>query len=503
MPLRNLLLLLGTLTLSLICHIKAPGNHYARLVAQGIQLVASQSVHETSERELFENAMSGMLEGLDAYSQYLPPKVLKPLQEDLDQQFGGVGIVVEQNAESQKFIILSPSVGSPAQEAGIVAGDQIEAIDGEATEGMEFRELVARIRGEAGTNVRLRIRRASEDRSLEFALTRAIIDVPSVLGDSRLPDGSWDYVLQQQPDIGYIRINTFGEQTSGELRRALESLRGRVDSLIIDLRNNAGGSLMAAVDCCDMLLSQGTIVTTRGRNNRQQSEYSAGREIQFPEELPVVVLVNRFSASASEIVAACLQDHQRATVIGERTWGKGTVQSLFFLEGGRSAIKLTIANYSRPSGANIHRWDEASEEEEWGVRPNDGFLVKLDEEQLVALAQFRSRRDLSLDPLPPTSPASDVSGPTPDDVSNEVSDEVSASEGWYDDERQGEGVGERVVRELEREEDRQVSTEERESENGRDDEGREGVGEARDLDSGDWIGRDPQLRRAVEHLRGE
>jgi carboxyl-terminal processing protease len=287
MPLRNLMLLLGTLTISLICHLKAPGNHYARLVAQGIQLVASQSVHETSERQLFENAMSGMLEGLDAYSQYLSPEALKPLKEDLDQQFGGVGIVVEQNAESQKFVILSPSVGSPAQEAGIVAGDQIEAVDGESTEEMEFRELVAKIRGQAGTKVRLRIGRASEDRSLDFTLTRAIIDVPSVLGDQRLPDGTWDYVLQQHPDIGYIRINTFGEQTSGELRRALESLEGRVGSLIIDLRNNAGGSLMAAVDCCDMLMSQGTIVTTRGRNNRQQSEYSAHQELKFPPELPV------------------------------------------------------------------------------------------------------------------------------------------------------------------------------------------------------------------------
>jgi carboxyl-terminal processing protease len=472
MPLRNLMLVLGTLTLSLICHFKAPGNHYARLVAQGMSIVATQSVHETTSRSLFEKAMAGMLEGLDAYSQYLPPEVLEPLQQDLDQQFGGVGIVVEQNAERQRFVILSPSVGSPAQQAGIVAGDEIQAINNEPTEGMEIQKLVSMIRGEPGTTVRLQIRRASREQPVEYVLTRAIIDVPSVLGDQRRLDGSWHYVLEQEPEVGYIRINTFGEQTTDELRLAFDSLQGRVDSLIIDLRNNAGGSLSAAVDCCDMLLSQGMIVTTRGRNNELQTEYRAKTEVRFPESAPVVVLVNRFSASASEIVAACLQDHQRATVIGERTWGKGTVQSLFFMEGGRSALKLTIANYSRPSGANIHRWDDAGEEEDWGVQPNAGYVVRLEDEQLVYLAKYRSRRDLSLDPLPPPATPSTLASETQgvsvgEEVSanDEANNEVSAGEGGSADQEPG---------------DARYS---------------------HDADPKDWLSRDPQLRRAVDHLR--
>jgi carboxyl-terminal processing protease len=219
--------------------------------------------------------------------------------------------------------------------------------------------------------------------------------------------------------------------------------------------------------------------------------------------------VNRFSASASEIVAACLQDHQRATVIGERTWGKGTVQSLFFMEGGRSALKLTIANYSRPSGANIHRWDEAGEEEEWGVRPNDGFAVPLEEAQLVALAQFRSRRDLSLDPLPPTSPTPAIPSPTEDEISSVEPSSDTQAEG--DTEAEGDtgdtgdtqdAEADSDMQDAPAEEDEQVSQEAVEETLEEDTTDDVEVESWEDLDPSDWIGRDPQLRRAVEYLRG-
>jgi carboxyl-terminal processing protease len=433
MPLRNLLILLGAMSLSVVCYVKAPGNRYANLMAQGIRLVTAHSVHETTDRDLFEHAMAGMLSGLDEYSQFLPPRALRPLQEDLDQQFGGVGIVVEQNADTDEFVILSPSIDSPAQRAGIVAGDVIVGIEGKSTDGMKFHELVELIRGKPGTQVRLRIRRAGRDQPMEFTVARAVIEVPSVLGDARRPDGSWQYSLEFEPGIGYIRVNNFGERTASELRLALDSLNGRVDSLIVDLRNNAGGSLAAAVDACDMFLSRGIIVTTRGRNDRLQSRHEARGETRFPTELPLVVLVNRYSASASEIMAACLQDHGRAVVVGERTWGKGTVQSLFLLEGGRSALKLTVANYSRPSGANIHRWEDAEENGDWGVRPDDGFEVKLSDEQLVALAKRRSRRDLSLEPsesAPADLPPSDHDSDNGRDADSEVGAVVPGNADW-------------------------------------------------------------------------
>jgi len=485
MPLRNLLILLGMMALSLACYIKAPRNRYANLVAQCMEIVARHSVHETSSRELYENAMAGMVTGLDVYSQFLPPDVLRPLQQDIDQQFGGVGIVVEQNTETEQFVILSPSVGSPAHKAGIVAGDVILEVEGRATQEMTFREVVSLIRGEPGTPVRLKVRHADQPDAIAYTLTRAIIDVPSVLGDRRRPDGSWQYFFDQEPQLGYIRISTFGEQTSAELRRALGSIEGQVDSLIIDLRNNAGGSLAAAVECCDLFLTQGNIVTTRGRNDELQSSFRAGPRIGFPVEYPVVVLVNRFSASASEIVAACLQDHQRAVIVGERTWGKGTVQSLFLLEGGRSALKLTIANYSRPSGANIQRWDDAGEDEAWGVQPSDGFLVQLDDEQLVSLARRRSRRDLALDDVPLGSHG-DVT--SQDDRTNGVDrtqavDDAAADDGddqldGVDQPRNGgDATGESAAGELE---------DPSQSEQAQGDQG--------------WLSIDPQLRRAVEYL---
>ncbi len=212
------------------------------------------------------------------------------------------------------------------------------------------------------------------------------------MGYQRRPDGKWAYRLPGHPEIGYIWIESFGDLTAEELERALRQALPNVRGLIFDVRENAGGLLDAAVAVCDMFLDQGQIVSVRGRDPRDTRMFSArATKTIVPVEIPIVVLADKFSASAAEIFAACLQDSQRAVVIGERTWGKGTVQNLIELEAGRSALRLTTATYWRPSGHNIHRLPDNTDKDEWGVQPNDGFEVKLSEDEFKAMV--KSRRD--------------------------------------------------------------------------------------------------------------
>lgn len=407
MPTRNLVLLITLLAFSAICYLKAPGNYYATQVAEAMELISRASLEPVELRELFENAMQGMLTGFDPHSRYLPPAEYRPLQEDLDQQFGGVGIIVEQNVETGALTVLRPSLGSPAERAGIRAGDVIVAIDGHPAEGIQMSEAVQRIRGRPGTRVRLTVRHVGSDEPVDYELERQIIAVPSVLGDVRDERGGWQFVLADHPRIGYIRIETFGEQTVSELRAALESIAGRVDGLVLDLRNNSGGLLSAAVETCDLFLASGEIVSIRVRGGAVRDRYEARPGVAFPLHIPMAVLVNQYSASASEIVAACLQDHGRAVVVGQRTWGKGTVQNIYPFEGGRSALKLTVAEYRRPSGTNIHRGEGVDEQQQWGVKPNPGLDVPLEEDEFVQLFRQRRERDL------PSAAATDNAAATP------------------------------------------------------------------------------------------
>jgi carboxyl-terminal processing protease len=201
--------------------------------------------------------------------------------------------------------------------------------------------------------------------------------------------------LAEQPDIGYVRIISFGEQTVEELQSALAELEKKeVRGLVLDLRKNFGGILRAAVGTSDFFLSQGIIVSTRGRDKTQNLEvFQASGKGRYTG-WPMVVLVDHWTASAAEIVAACLQDHRRATIVGERTWGKGTVQNVIPLESGRSALKLTVATYWRPSEVNIHRSPNAKEEDDWGVKPDAGLTVPLSQPEQSRAADARRQRDM-------------------------------------------------------------------------------------------------------------
>ena len=393
MPPRNLTIIFIAAIMSLICYHKAERNRYASSVADAMELVSEYYVEEVDSRTLFEDAMSGMVSGLDQYSDYIGPDSLKEMNADLDQEFGGVGVEVEKKEPDQPLLILSTLVGTPAYRAGILAGDRIIAVDGEDMIGMHLTDAVKFMRGKPGSEVTLMIVRAGREVPFDVKVVREVITVDSVLGDTRQADGSWDFHLEENPRIAYLRLTTFGQHSVEEVAQVLESTdeRNGFEAIIMDLRGNAGGLLDAAVEMCDLFIEQGRIVSTNGRHGELRSSFEATPDIVIPKDIPMVVLVDKYSASASEIVAACLQDHRRAVIVGERTWGKGTVQNILDLEGGQSALKLTTATYWRPSGKNIHRSKDASDEEAWGVRPNKGFEVAIPED--IAEKVFLKRRD--------------------------------------------------------------------------------------------------------------
>ncbi len=395
MPRRNLFTLLAVSVVSLICYRSAQNNRYGRILADAMDRVERRYLENVSQEELFEGAMEGMIDRLDdPYSTFISPKNLQEFHETLDRQFGGVGMEVGVDPKTGQLTVMSPLVGTPAYEAGIRAGDRILRINQISTQGLSLRDAVKYMRGKPGTTIVLSIRHEGEQQPQQIKIVRAIIQVDTVLGDTREADGSWNFFLEGHVSIGYLRINTFAENTAEELREALDRLIAHgMKGLILDLRDDPGGLLGAAVEVCDLFIDSGVIVTTRGRDRRIIREELAHRKGTYPD-FPMAVLINRYSASASEIVAACLQDHGRAVVIGQRTWGKGTIQEVISLEGDQGALKLTTASYWRPSEKNIHRGKNAGEDDHWGVTPDEGYEVIVEGDELTQLRLRRLRRDV-------------------------------------------------------------------------------------------------------------
>ena len=397
MPPRNVSIIVITAFLSLACYFQVPRSREARSIVRAMHIISDRYVKPVETRELYRHAMNGMVEKLDRYSNYIGPDDYSALQASLQQKFGGIGIMVDGPPRVERLRVVSPLVGTPAYRAGIQAGDVILSIDGTSTEGVTLEQAVVMMRGEKGTEVRLQVLHPGSTEPVEVAVRRDTIQTESVKGDTHGEDDSWNFVLESNPHIGYVRITTFGDRTTGELSTALEQIRNRdVTGLILDLRGCPGGLLTTAVEACDLFLEQGRIVSTRERDQgRDVSDASRGTE--FPLDLPMVVLIDRNSASAAEIVAACLKDQQRAAVCGQRSWGKGSVQNIIELDDGRSALKLTTATYFRPNGKNIHRAIRDYKEEdpeEWGVKPSEGLRVSLTDEQLAAVFQARRNRDV-------------------------------------------------------------------------------------------------------------
>jgi carboxyl-terminal processing protease len=301
-------------------------------------------VEPVDDETLLQYAIDGMLSNLDPHSDYLLPEDFNELQEHTSGKFGGLGIEVA--IEEGLIKVISPIDDTPAEKAGIKSGDFIVSLDGKPVREMSLTDAIDQMRGEPGTDIELSIRRNGEKELLEFVLTRAEIKVASVRGE-HLGGG-----------IGYLRITQFQDKSGTELIAAIKKLQRKttenkeqLNGLVLDLRNNPGGVLGAAVEVSDAFLNSGLIVYTEGRISESDFRYSATEET-IAEDIPLIVLINGGSASASEIVAGALQDHKRAVIVGTQSFGKGSVQSVLPIAGNK-AIKLTTARYFTPNGRSI------------------------------------------------------------------------------------------------------------------------------------------------------
>ncbi|GAA4468156.1 S41 family peptidase [Novipirellula rosea] len=400
MPSRNLNIILLTLCFSLLCFLTHRRAKPAMLVGDALDLIHHHYVDPIDEDRLLIAAMNGMTSILDQNCEFIPLDAYASFQDSMSQEFAGIGIYVEQPDITKPVRVVTPLVGSPALRAGMMPGDEIVKIDGEDVSKLNLKEVSARLKGPIGTIVYVVVRRDGQDgdgpdedgqdgdaQELSLSIDRSTIELESVIGDYRDENNHWVYRLQDDPSIAYVRLTSFGEKTDGELRTVLERLNNDFRGLVLDLRGNSGGLLYAAVDICDMFLDRGRIVSTRIRGGKVYDEFDAQTGTLVKSDKPVAVLIDGNSASASEIVAACLQDHQRAVVVGTRSYGKGTVQNILPLQYGRSALRLTVARYYRPSGKNIHRVIDAKPEDEWGVTPNPEMEVSLDESTLEKLSK--------------------------------------------------------------------------------------------------------------------
>lgn len=346
-------------------------------------------VEPTDPKKLYRAAITGMLGSLDANTSYISQDQLRSFESIFEQEFGGLGVSLDGPPRRPELTVASTIFNSPAFRAGIRPGDVIAKIEGEEVRGAKVQDVSSKLRGREGTSVKLVIDRDGE--LLDKLLVRERIEIESVLGDRRRSDGTWDFQLEADPRIAYLRIELFGEKTTKEFKKSIESCQPRPQAILIDLRDNSGGLLLAAAQICDLFLDSGPIVTTKGRSEKIDDELIAAEGTIVPNDCPIAILINENSASASEILAGCLKDRNRAIVVGTRSFGKGSVQNVIPIEGGKAAMRLTTAYYYPPSGRRIHHRSQ-SDDEEWGIDPSPGCKVAMTDEELqAAVTRLRQR----------------------------------------------------------------------------------------------------------------
>ena len=320
-------------------HNDGSAYEYLNLFGDVFERVRRDYVEDVSDKQLIEAAIGGMLQSLDPHSAYLDPDSYADMQVDTKGEFGGLGIEVTMDSGFVK--VISPIDDTPAAQAGVQSGDVITQIDHDPVLGLSLSEAVDKMRGKVGTDITITIRRGAKD-SFDITLKRAMIKIRSVRA-------------RAEGEIGYLRITSFSEQTEANLKRTIKEMRGQkgaaLKGFVLDLRNNPGGLLDQAVAVADDFLDQGEIVSTRSRDARETERYNATKG-DLIDGLPLVVLINGGSASASEIVAGALQDQKRAILMGTKSFGKGSVQTIIPLRG-HGAMKLTTSRYYTPSGRSI------------------------------------------------------------------------------------------------------------------------------------------------------
>ncbi len=377
---KNILFLFTLIFYFLTSSVFAKNELYEKidLFGEVLENIKKEYVDEIDQAEIMDSAINGVLQSLDPYSAYMSPDLFKEMQTDTRGEFGGLGIEIGMEAGVVK--VISPIDDTPAEKAGIKAGDYIVKIGEEQVQGKSLMEAVKLMRGPVGTSINLTIRRKNVKKPLEFTITRKIIEVQSVKSE----------VLSKEKNIGYIRLKSFNENSDNQFLKSIKKFEknSKIKSYVIDLRNNPGGLLTQAINITDFFLDDGEIVSTKGRKVSETRKFFAKKGDEINGK-PVIVLINNGSASAAEIFAGALKDHKRAIILGENSYGKGSVQSIIPLGNG-GGMRLTISKYYLPSGKSIS---------EIGVTPDilveeigDDFKINSDKDnQLIyAIKLFNS-----------------------------------------------------------------------------------------------------------------
>ena len=311
------------------------------LFGEVLEKIKKDYVDDVDQADVIDSAINGVLQSLDPYSAYMSPELFKEMQTDTRGEFGGLGIEIGMEAGVVK--VISPIDDTPAEKAGIKAGDYIVKIGKEQVQGKSLMEAVKLMRGPVGTSIDLTVRRKNEKKPLEFKITRKIIEVKSVNSE----------IIGDKKDLGYIRLKSFNENSDKQILMSIRKFEknSKIKGYVIDLRNNPGGLLTQAINITDFFLNDGEIVSTKGRKVSETRKFFA-RKGDETKGKPLVILINNGSASASEIFAGALKDHKRAIILGESSYGKGSVQSIIPLRNG-GGMRLTISKYYLPSGKSI------------------------------------------------------------------------------------------------------------------------------------------------------
>ena len=353
--LKYIFIIFFTFNFSLKVHANPSDKLYQKLdlFSDVLNTLKEEYVDEVEQSDVIDSAINGMLQSLDPYSAYMSPESFRNMNDDTKGEFGGLGIEITMEGGLIKFI--SPIEDTPADKAGVQAGDYIVKINNKQVKGMSLLDAVKLMRGKVGTIIEITIRRVDVDDELKFKITRDIIKIREVTSEV-------------QENIGYLRVRAFNEQSHDQLLKQIQKIKNKkLDGYILDLRNNPGGLLSQAIKITETFLDGGEIVSTRGRDKNDIKIFNAKKGDKIDNK-PLIILINKGSASASEIVSGALKDHKRAIILGEKSFGKGSVQSIIPLKNG-GGLRLTTAKYYLPSGISIH---------EKGVEPD--ITIKRDKE---------------------------------------------------------------------------------------------------------------------------
>lgn len=362
-------------------------NTYRALVE--VDALAKQRyVEPIIDDRLVVGAMRGMLRQLDPYSAYLSAERLAAIEARIEGEYTGIG--VEIGMRNGRPMIITPLDGSPAAQAGVRAGDLIVSIDGRKAGGLSIPEIDNALRGKVGSTVRLTLRHPDAQVETDVVVVRDHILIETVRGFARRPDGTWDFMIEPGDGIAYVRVSNFHKTTTRDFDRALvEMMDQGAAAIILDLRFNPGGILSEAVHMVDRFVSEGMIISTITRRSVEH-EFTASASHTITD-WNLIVLINGGSASAAEVMAGSLQDHGRAIVVGERSFGKASVQRILRLTTHDAAVKLTIAHYRLPNGRIIHRLPNASPDDDWGIYPDVEVVLSREEQDAVQQSRLATR----------------------------------------------------------------------------------------------------------------